>query len=183
MSILPREIGEIPEELERRNGVYLPFPAAVEDEALREELKSVRRYSPQEAAQYINNGVIPPAGSVIEYAFAENDDLESAGAYDLVAAEFDGRELRIYPTYKDAVDPDTHEIRRQGLVVLSLTVERLRPVKIAAPQRMLQWLGARAMQRGDVAYTNIAFEARRDFEKKDITKEGVIIAAERRRYF
>ncbi len=182
MGILPREIGEIPEGFENHDGLYLPFPAAVEDDELRESLKRAKRYTPQEAAQYINNGYIPPAGSVIEYP-STGDDLENAGAYDLVAAEFDNRILRIYPTSKEAVDPATHEVRGQGLVVLSLTVERLRPVKVAAPESMKYWLGSRAIIRSNVVYANIDFAARRDFEKKDITPDGVIIATERRRYF
>lgn len=144
---------------------YFFCPQAIEKGIL--DIGQLNPNSPQEAALKVRNNQIPAQAGSIELPSNE------LAAYDLVSGIFEGNKLTIGPSFKDGVEKDSRDIRREGLLTLTYVESGLIKViaEVATPQKS-EWAG-RYRQIGNQAVRFFGVDAP-VFELDQITEDFAI---------
>jgi len=154
MPPINEKIGRIPEQGE---AVYRLFPDALDLGLL--DLDAVKMTTAKIAAEAINNGFMPPEGSVV----VEDIDDEAAAFDHTVVLRMSSKELVLAPSAKCAVDSKTNRILEPGLTSFIRSVGFIKPMALFTAAERVIWqhskfkkvgrgVGAVAIQRLGIPY-------------------------------
>lgn len=169
-------VPESPENNIGKEGVYMPFAAAVDLGVL--DPSSVPSHSPQEALDQIRNGYMPPYGAVVDVG-------SEPAAFDLLKSLSDGTEFKVMPTPKAAVCADSDQIIMPGDIVYWPSPDKLKVIGRTLTRERATWLDtSKGVYRGAgrLACQFYGLDSP-EYDVEEVTEAGIVIATPRRRYY